>query len=229
MTKAVLGNDGWTLANTWGQSAATLDLYRARAEGLEPEMICSGQGAEILAPEISPGDSLLDVGCAAGHFRNALESRGVSIAYHGIDPTESFVEAGRQAASGKGGPAPQLQAMRIEDLSGAVDHAVSINVLSYLDNYHRPLERLLQMARKTVLIRESLGAETIYRYVEDRFLDPGPAARVYVNTYGLEEVRAFVHGYGFETTVITDRYSGGDATESIGYPHYWTFLLCRRA
>ena len=228
MTKTVLGHNGWDLANTWGQSAATLDLYRGRAAGTEPELICSGQAAEILADEISPGDSLLDVGCAAGHFRTALESRGVSVDYYGIDPTESFIEAGRDEAAGEDGPAPRLRAIRIEDVSGAVDHAVSINVLSYLDNYHRPLERMLQMARKTVLIRESLGTEATYRYVEDRFLDPGPAARVYVNTYALDDVRAFVHGYGFETTVITDRFSGGGATESIGYPHYWKLLLCRR-
>jgi len=227
MTKTDLRQDGWDLANTWGQSAATLELYRGRANGVEPEMICSGQAAEILSSEISPGDSLLDVGCAAGHFRTALESRGVAVSYYGIDPTESFIEAGR-AAAGTCELAPWLQAMRIEDLAGTVDHAVSINVLSYLDNYHRPLERMLQMARKTVLIRESLDREAVYRYVEDRFLDPGPAARVYVNTYGLDDVRAFVHGYDFETTVIADRFSGGGATESIGYPHYWKFLLCRR-
>ena len=47
---------------------------------------------------------------------------------------------------------------------------------------------MLQTARKTVLIRESLGAESVYRYVPDTYLDPGPASRVYVNCYALDEV-----------------------------------------
>lgn len=228
MTGAVIDTSGWQRANTWGQSADILRLYTARATGDEPEMTCAGQAAEILAQEVHPGDSLLDIGCAAGHFRNALQSRKIDVSYHGIDPTEAFIQAGWRCAKAKGEEASNLKVLRIEDLSGDVDHVVCMNVLSFLDNYHRPLERLLQMAGKTVLIRESMGQESVYRYVPDPYLDEGPASRVYVNSYALDEVRAFIDSYNYETTVITDRYSGGDVTDSIGYPHYWTFLLCRR-
>src|SRR5207249_4470777 len=123
----------------------------------------------------------------------------------------------------------RLTTMQIEELEGEVDHVVCINVLSNLDNYHRPLERLLRVARKSVVIRESLHDRTDYQYVIDRFLDPGVELRVHVNTYATDDVVRFIRSYGFDVSAVRDDRAGDEPEMVIGYPHYWKFLVASRA
>src|SRR3546814_16127347 len=59
----------------------------------------------------------------------------------------------------------------IEDLDGAIDHVVCMNVLSNMDNFHRPFGRMLRLARKSVILRESLKDGASYSYVVDNYLD----------------------------------------------------------
>jgi hypothetical protein len=105
---------------------------------------------------------------------------------------------------------------------------VCMNVLSNLDNYHRPLERLLKTARKSVILRESLKDGAGYQYVRDEFLDPGVDLKVHVNHYDISEVTEFVTSYGFRPEIIVDQRSGGRPELVIGYPHYWTFMAADR-
>jgi hypothetical protein len=117
---------------------------------------------------------------------------------------------------------------RIEDLDGSVDHTVCLNVLSNIDNYHRPLERLLKMTKRSLILRESLKQGAEYHYVEDRFLDPGVSLNVHVNHYDVQEVCEFIRSYGFKVEQVVDERTGGQAEQVIGYPHYWTFLIADR-
>jgi hypothetical protein len=117
---------------------------------------------------------------------------------------------------------------RIEDLDGEVDHIVCMNVLSNMDNYHRPLERLLHMARKSVILRESLANDSRYSYVKDEYLDEGVDLSVYVNTYDQHELLEFICSNGFRARLITDEYTSGKPQKVIGYDHHWTFVLAER-
>jgi ubiquinone/menaquinone biosynthesis C-methylase UbiE len=182
-----------------------------------------------LAPHVAPGDTLLDAGCGSGYFFHSLRKRAIPVEYFGIDAAPSLVAIGRQFLPPFGLPAERLQVTRIEDLDGDVDHVVCMNVLSNLDNYHRPLERLLRCARKTLVLRESAKPTAEYAYVEDRYLDEGVNLKVYVNAYPVREVMAFMESYGFRVTTIDDRHSGGRPQSVIGYPHYWTFFLAVRS
>lgn len=221
-------DDGWKRFNTWGQSAEILALYRARAEGSVEEMTCAGQAAEVYQSIAENGESLLDIGCGAGHFYRSLRARSLHLDYYGIDPTEAFIRVGREALADLNLPPERLQTIRIEDLYASTDHVLCMNVLSYLDGFRRPLERLLNSTRKTLLLRESFYEEAKLQFIEDHYLDKGPAKRVNVNTYALEEVCDFIDGLGFKTTFIEDRYSNGSVTMSVDIPHYWTFILCER-
>ena len=118
--------------------------------------------------------------------------------------------------------------MRIEDLDGDFDHAVCINVLSNVDNFHRPLERLLRGARKTVILRESFKEQASYEYVLDKYLDPGVELKVHVNAYAIAEVAAFVESYGFTARWVEDRHTGGRPESVIDHLHYWKFLVAER-
>ncbi|MCX7309509.1 MAG: methyltransferase [Afipia sp.] len=191
-------------------------------------MTAHAQAAELLALRAGDGDTVLDVGCGSGYFYHSLDSRGLSLEYWGCDASRALLSIGRDILPSFGLPAERLIDVRIEDLSGQVDHVVCINVLSYLDNYQRPLERLLKMARKSVILRESLKHGAEYHYVRDDFLDPGVDLKVHVNHYDMREVTDFVSSYGFKSEIVTDRRSGGRPEMVIGYPHYWTFMVADR-
>jgi SAM-dependent methyltransferase len=223
----VIRADGWAAHNIWEHSASVRELYGKRARGEAEEMTCHRQAAELLAPLAQPGESLLDAGCGSGYFFHSLKKAGLQLDYHGIDATRCLVDLGREALPRFGLPAERLQVMRIEDLDGEVDHAVCINVLSNIDNYHRPLERLLSVARKSVVLRESLGEKAQYQYVEDRYLDR--PLQVHVNTYAIADVTRFVEARGFEARLVQDRHTRGEPELVIGYPHHWKFLVCERS
>jgi SAM-dependent methyltransferase len=224
----MIGGGGWGRFNIWEHSATVLELYARRCRLEAEEMTCHAQAAKLLAPHVTPGDSLLDAGCGSGYFFHSLHRRGIDVRYFGIDATERLLEVGRRYLPAHGLPAERLQTLRIEDLDASVDHTVCINVLSNIDNYHRPLERLLLASRKTVILRESCRDVAQYAYVEDRFLDDGVALKVHVNTYAIAELTRFIESYGFAVTAVRDERAADEAEMVIGHPHYWKFLVAVR-
>lgn len=223
--RAGVRGDGWQEYSIWEHSRHIRDLYQRRAEKKEIEMTCAAQAAELLRPRVRTGEIVLDAGCGSGYFWHSLAGRHVPAEYVGIDASATLIGAGQAVLPGFGLPADNLRVCRIEDLAGEADHVLCMNVLTHLDNYHRPLERLLRVARRTVIIRESLAEEANYLYVRDTFLDPGVTLKVHVNTYPVAEVIEFMRSYGFRVRQITDDYTGGNVQDVIGYPHYWTFLV----
>lgn len=224
----MISADGWARHDIWGHSATVSDLYRQRCLKQVEEMTAHAQAAELLNSLISPRDTLLDVGCGAGYFFHSLKARGLDVEYWGIDSSARLIGIGQEALPQFGLPGDRLNTLRIEDADGRFDHVVCINVLSNIDNYHRPLERMLKMARKSVILRESLKDGSEYSYVRDRFLDAGVELNVHVNHYDVGEVSRFISGYGCAVEQIVDRRTGGEPELVIGYPHYWTFLVATK-
>jgi len=220
--------DGWSRYNIWEHSATVRELYDRRARKETEEMTCAAQAAELLAGVSHPGDTLLDVGCATGYFYHSLKDRGIELAYYGIDATAPFIEAGRSILPAYGLPAERLVLGRMEDMDGAFDHVLCMNVLSNCDNVHKLLERMLRMARKSVVLRESIKDGAEYAYVVDRFLEAEDPLKVHVNAYDRRELFEFIRAYGFEVREVTDRRTNGKSELVIGYPHYWTFLVAKR-
>ena len=220
--------DGWATHNIWQHSAAVLQLYLRRVRDEVEEMTCAAQAAELLADIARPGEALLDAGCGTGYFYHSLRRRGLALDYCGIDATTEFIEVGRRELDAFDLLPERLSNLRIEDFEGRADHVLCMNVLSNLDNFHRPLERLLKAAAKSLVLRESIKDGASYRYVRDEFLDPGIDLKVHVNAYDRAEIIRFIEGYGFSVCEVTDRHSGGRPEMVIGYPHHWTFLVATR-
>lgn len=220
--------DGWKRYSIWEHSAHIRELYERRARDQAEEMTCAAQAVELVAPLVRPGDTLLDVGCGSGYLFHSLRRRAVPVEYWGIDASDTLLELGRRHLPAFGLPPERLVTTRVEDLAGAADHVVCMNLLSNLDNYHRPLERLLRVARRTVILRESLGEGSEYRWVRDDYLDPGTDLRVHVNRYDRGEVMAFVESYGFSVRHAVDQRTGDEPELVIGHPHHWTFLVAER-
>jgi SAM-dependent methyltransferase len=225
---AELRDDGWRRHCIWEHSATVRDLYAARARGEAEEMTCAAQAAELLAPLVTPGDALLDAGCGSGYFFHSLKRRTIPVEYYGIDAAPSLIAIGRRELPAHGLPAERLRVLRIEDLDGSVDHVLCMNVLSNIDNYHRPLERLLTMARKSLILRESAKDGAQYSYVRDPYLDPGAELKVHVNAYDAGALGTFIADQGFHVERIADRRSGGQPELVIGHPHWWTFFRAVR-
>ncbi len=191
-------------------------------------MTCHAQAAELLRPLARPGDTLLDVGCGTGYYFHSLQKRKIPVAYHGIDPTSRFISLAKKYLPPYGLNPDQLHDLRIEDTRAEVDHVVCINVLSNIDNYQKPLERMLLAARKSVILRESCHEHASYSYVRDDFLDAGVRLNVYVNTYAIGDITDFITRYGFDVEVVVDDRANNEAEYVIGHPHYWKFLVCTR-
>lgn len=224
----MIARDGFNRYCIWDHSETVRDLYARRCRKEAEEMTAHAQAAELLQERVANGDSVLDAGCGSGYFYHALVARGMHPEYFGVDASAALIGIGRAIMPGFGLPAERLLHLRLEDLDGEVDHIVCLNVLSNIDNYHRPLERLLRMARKRVVLRESLKHGAEYHYMRDNFLDPGVELNVHVNHYDLNEVCDFIHSYGFDVRQVTDRRTGGQPELVIGHPHYWTFLVADR-
>ena len=224
----MISADGYGRYNIWEHSATVRELYARRCRQEAEEMTCHVQAAQLLAPLAAPGDVLLDAGCGSGYFYHSLRTRGIGLRYLGVDAAPSLVRIGRELLPEHGLDPQDLHLMRIEDMDGQVDHVTCINVLSNIDNYHRPLERLLKMARKSVILRESCAAVASYTYVRDAFLDEGVDLKVHVNTYAIDEIRSFAQAHGYRVDVVTDQRAGDGPEMVIGHPHYWKFLVCTR-
>jgi len=224
----MIQDDGYLKHCIWEHSQTVRELYRRRCCLEEEEMTCAAQAAELLRPHVAPGDVILDAGCGSGYFYHSLRKRQIPGVYYGIDAAPSLIEIGRRYLPPHGLPADRLRVVRLEDLRAEVDHVVCLNVLSNIDNYCRPLERLLRSTRKTVVLRESCQEVAEYRYVRDRYLDPGVELNVHVNAYAASDFKAFIQARGFDVTQIEDWRTGGKAELVIGYEHYWTFFFCQR-
>ena len=223
-----IGRNGWSTHNIWEHSRATRELYSRRARDEAEEMTCAAQAAELLSEIARPGESLLDVGCGTGYFYHSMRRCGLTLDYYGIDATADFIEIARSELEAFGLPPDRLDVLRIEDFAGTADHLLCMNVLSNLDNFHRPLERLLKAGRRSVILRESVADSSVYQYVRDEFLDPDVALNVYVNAYDRTEIFDFISSRGFAVREIVDRRTGGKPEMVIGYPHFWTFLVATR-
>ena len=187
-------------------------------------MTAHRQAVRLLAPHLKPGHSVLDVGCGSGYMFHSLARLSTPVEYYGLDASPALLEIGRQILPPYGLDENRLIEMRVEDLDADVDHVLCINVLSNIDNFHRPLERMLLAARETVILRESIAEFSSYTYVEDRYLDPGVELKVHVNTYARNEIACFIESYGYDVTMHVDEHTGGSPQLVIDYPHWWAFV-----
>lgn len=190
----------------WEHSKLYAELCVARASGSAPEMDAVRQTVEILRPRLRPGQSVLDVGCAAGHAFRSLRELG--LAYHGIDTYARGIEIGRRYLAGLGLPPERLRVLAIEDLPPEERHdaVICLNTLLYLPTYHLPLEVMARAARSVLVIRSSFGDRAEVRYLPDVLLEPGfQGMRAYFQVFARAEVESFLSAEGFRVGWEADR------------------------
>ena len=93
-------------------------------------MDAAAQAADILAPYIKPGMTLLDAGCGSGHYYWSFLKRHLNIEYFGLDYSPTLIEIGRKNIIGSGLNPDRLRVMAIEDLDETFDIVLCFNTLS---------------------------------------------------------------------------------------------------
>ncbi|MFH1140025.1 MAG: class I SAM-dependent methyltransferase [Pseudomonadota bacterium] len=214
--------------NIWEHSSNVRELYARRARG-EEEMDAARQAAEILAPHITPGRTLLDAGCGAAYYYWSFRRRGLDVEYYGLDYSPTLIRIGREFMPQAGLPPERLTCEAIEDLDRVFDLVICFNTLSWSPDFRRPLDRLCAATRRVLLLRDNLGDRTIYRWETDGFLDEGyNHLKAYWNQYSEREVTAFLEERGFEVTPIVDARAKGRLELVVGKPYYWKLLMAER-
>lgn len=145
------------------------EVFFQRATGAMGEMESSKAAARRMRPLVREGDTILDVGCGAGHYLKSLQREiDVPFRYIGADATPSYIEHGRKAFAGNSKVEFHLADIFALPFSHqTADVVMCNNVLLHLPSIAEPLNQLVAVAKRHLLIRTLVGKESfIIRHVD---------------------------------------------------------------
>ncbi len=205
----------------------------ARSAGDEAELDSAAQTRELLAERLAPGESVLDVGCGAGHLWRSLQPLGLE--YHGIDYYQRAIEIGRLTLADTRLRPGRLRALALDELppDERYDAVVCLSTLLYFPDFRRPLETMSRSARRLLVVRSSFGDATEVRYLADTLLEPGfETMRDYFSIFSRTDVEAFLAEEGFSVSWVEDQRQrsrfGGEPEVVGGIPVPYEFLVAER-
>ena len=180
-----------------------------------------------------PGESVLDVGCGAGHLWRSLRPLGLE--YHGIDSYQRAIEIGRLILADTGLNPDRLRALSLDELppDERYDAVVCLSTLLYFPDFRRPLETMARAARRLLVVRSSFGDATEVRYLADTLLEPGfETMRDYFSIFSRADVEGFLGDEGFSVSWHEDERQrsrfGGEPEVVGGIPLPYEFLVAER-
>ena len=147
----------------YSHHVALADLHFSRAIGKTPEMESSKALAKLLAKSYTSGDSIVDVGCSAGHYLLSIKKAlGINdIDYTGIEFHELFIEKARQAwANDKNAKFRQGSIFDIPAEDKEFNITFSSNLLMHLPTIVKPMEELIRITKKQIIIRTYIGTKS---------------------------------------------------------------------
>lgn len=170
MTHATAVQEPWQI---WEDDTAYGDIFYQRALGTLPEMESARAITQLLKGQVRSHDRLLDVGCGAGHYLRSLrQSLSVPFVYTGVDATLPYIRLARKAWQED--PAASFavaDAYALPFADQTFDLVMSCNLLLHLPSIVRPLQELVRVSRRYVVIRTLVG-ERSFRIQEVRGAEP---------------------------------------------------------
>jgi SAM-dependent methyltransferase len=183
-----------------------------RATGQLPEMESTKQLVRLISAVYRPGMSILDVGCAAGHYYLGLRRIDEAIRYHGVDATQKYIAFATNHFAGN----PNVSFSQADVFSLPADYVdrfdvvFCCNVLLHLPSIRGPIHNLLRASRKYVFIRTLVADKTHVSKLlySDDFDDAGdPTNFVHQNTYSRDLIRSYIGEAGdFVVEFIADEF-----------------------
>jgi SAM-dependent methyltransferase len=221
-----MNTDTWKI---WDKDDSVEQRTYKRVTGELPEMECTKQLVELVTDIYAPGMSVLDVGCATGHYYNGLKRIDNKIRYFGADATTLYIDFARKHFANN--PNTTFEVADIFDLpeeyDGKFDIVFCCNVILHLPSFQAPLKNLIAASKKYCIIRTLISDKTHMSKLlySDSFDENGePTDFVFQNTYSYELVEKAIRSLGnyqiefiddkFDARSINDEYNGYSSLQS---------------
>lgn len=185
----------------WDRNALVEKRTYQRVKGELPIMESTKQLMNIVKGIYEPNMKILDVGCASGHYYNGLRQIDDQLEYTGFDSTKAYIEfAKKHFKSNKNVD------FFVEDIfnlpnkyESYFDIVFSCNVLLHLPSIKMPLENLLFVSKKYVIIRSLFSENTHFsKFLYNDTFDENenPDDFVYQNTYSFNYIKESISKLG---------------------------------
>ncbi|NCJ07073.1 methyltransferase domain-containing protein [Synechococcales cyanobacterium C] len=164
----------------WDENNEYGEVFYKRATGQLPEMESSKAAAKLIKDDVTEGDKILDVGCGSGHYLRSLRSAlKINFFYTGVDATSNYINLGKRAFVNDAGVDFCLgDIYNLPFDENSFDIVMCNNVLLHLPSIQKPLNELIRVSKKTVLIRTLIGDRSF------RIQDVSPASEIEFNGDG---------------------------------------------
>ncbi len=147
--------------NIW-ENKSEIERSIQRVKGTLPEMECAKQLTEIVKKYYKQNSSVLDFGCAAGHFYKSLRKMDKNISYTGFDSTKPYIEFAKIYF--KDNPKTVFEQQNIFSLSkryfNKFDIVFCSNVLLHLPSIDLAIKNLIKATKKYCIIRTLVSENT---------------------------------------------------------------------
>jgi len=196
----------------WDRDPAVEQRTFDRAAGNLPEMESAKQLRHLISQVYKPDQLILDVGCAAGHYLNSLESLDPNIKYTGIDATKKYIDFAKENFTNKKNVNFEVaDIFKMNDrYSQSHDVVFCCNVLLHLPSVKIPIENLVNASRGYVFIRTLVSGNThLSKFLySDSFDEDGePNDFVFQNTYSSKYLKNIIEGLNIsEFELIEDSF-----------------------
>lgn len=191
----------WTEGRGWGKNLEEEygQVLLKRAVGELPEMESSKAVARLVAAQLRRGESVLDVGCAVGHYLRSLRQRiQAPFQYMGVDSTPLYIELARKAHSQDSQAdflMGDIHALPFAD--AAYDVTICNNLLLHLPLISHPIKELCRVTARLLVIRTLIGERTfLIKEVRDEgsTLESNAASFNHYNIYSRRMVTKILEG-----------------------------------
>ncbi len=203
-------NDNWEI---WEKNSS-IERSIKRIKKQLPEMEASKQLVKIVGKKYKKGDTILDFGCAAGHFYLGLKRIDKNIKYYGFDATKNYIEYAKNYFKNEKNAKFEVQSLfsMSKKYYNTFDIVFCSNVLHHLPSIDIPLKNLIKATKKYCIIRTLVSDNTHLSrfYYNDQVNHKGELNNFQLqNTYSYSLIRKKIKKIGnYKVSFLNDVFDG---------------------
>ena len=186
-----------------GPEYTELLLKRLRGEG--PELTWLRQFREILRPNLQPGVTIVDMGCATGYAYNSFKEFDVT--YTGLEFETEYLNIARKWFAN----VPDVEFLQHNlvkcPLPKSAEVVISSATLEHLPSLMPALQHLTDAAQRILMLRMFLGDHEEIHSIPSPVSKYSNSHRKYNNQYSFKDVLGYIESRGLRTWVYRDAYT----------------------